>query len=95
MCAKSLYYNELVNINYNVIGGYLTGRLRGGFEAELKWLLLRFVFGYNFSNPIVLKGESVINGELKENQPVIDNNGNELEFDFSGICYAWGITVLL
>jgi len=69
--------------------------LRGGFEAELKWLVLRFVFGYRFANPVVLKGDGIINGVKKENQPVIDNNGQELEFDFSGICYAWGITVLL
>ena len=89
------FYNELENINYSLSGGYFVGRLRGGFEAELKWLVLRFVIGYKFANPVVLKGESIINGVKKENQPVLLSNGEELEFDFSGICYAWGITILL
>jgi hypothetical protein len=89
------FYNELENIKHNVSGGYLAGRLRGGFEAKLKWLVLRIVFGYRFANPVVLTGDSTINGVMQENQPVIDNNGNELVFDFSGIYYAWGITVLL
>lgn len=89
------FYNELENIKHNVSGGYLAGRLRGGFEAKLKWLLLRFVIGYRFANAGVLNGESIINGVKKENQPVIDNNGKELVFDFSGIYYAWGITILL
>jgi len=35
------FYNELENIKHNVSGGYLAGRLRGGFEAKLKWLMLR------------------------------------------------------
>jgi len=88
-------YNELENIKHNVSGGYLAGRLRGGFEAKLKWLMLRIVIGYRFANAGVLKGESIINGVKKENQPVIDNNGKELVFDYSGIYYAWGITILL
>ena len=89
------FYNELENINYSLSGGYFVGRLKGGFEAELKWLVLRFVFGYRFANPVILKGDEIINGVKKENQPVIDKNGNILEFDFSGICYSWGITVLI
>ncbi|MBT8379106.1 MAG: hypothetical protein KJN64_07740 [Ignavibacteria bacterium] len=76
-------------------GGYFTARLRGGFEAKLKWLLLRFVFGYRYANPVVLKGESIINGEKNENQAVLDKSGDELKFDFSGIQYVWGISVLL
>ena len=47
------FYNELENINYSLSGGYFVGRLRGGFEAELKWLVLRFVIGYKFANPVV------------------------------------------
>ncbi|MGB5849375.1 MAG: hypothetical protein WBH40_12855 [Ignavibacteriaceae bacterium] len=89
------FHNELENIKHNVSSGYLAGRLRGGFEAKLKWLMLRIVIGYRFANSVVLTCDSIINGEKKENQPVIDNNGNELVFDFSGIYYAWGITVLL
>lgn len=89
------FYNELENINYSLSGGYFLSRLRGGFEAKLKWLVLRFVIGYKFANPVVLKGDSNINGVKSENQAVLLSNGEELEFDFSGICYAWGITVLL
>ena len=89
------FYIELENIKHNVSGGYLAGRLRGGFEAKLKWLMLRIVIGYRFANAGVLNGESNINGVKKENQPVIDNNGKELVFDYSGIYYAWGITILL
>lgn len=89
------FYNELENINYSLNGGYFVGRLRGGFEAKLKWLVLRFVIGYKFANPVILKGESIINGVKKENQPVLLSNGEELEFEFSGICYAWGVTILL
>lgn len=89
------YNNELENRKHSLSGGYFTGRLRGGFEAKLKWLVLRFLAGYRFANPVVLKGDSMINGVKKENQPVIDNNGKELEFDFSGFYYTWGISVIL
>jgi hypothetical protein len=88
------FYSELDNIQHSLSGGYLVSRVRGGFEATLKWLILRLVFGYRFANPVVLEGESIINGVQTNNQTVLDN-GRELEFDFSGIYYAWGITVLL
>lgn len=88
-------YNEVENIKYDLNGGYFTARLRGGFEAKLKWLVLRFVFGYRYANPVVLKGKSIINGEKNENQAVLDKSGDELKFDFSGIQYVWGISVLL
>jgi hypothetical protein len=88
-------YTDNENIKYDLSGGYFTARLRGGFEAKLKWLLIRFVFGYRYANPVVLKGEEVINGEKNKNQPVIDRNGDELKFDFSGIQYVWGISFLL
>jgi len=94
--TKAHYFNnELENNKHSLSGGYFISRLRGGFEVELKWLVLRFLAGYRFANPVVLKGESIIDGVKEENQPVIDNNGNELEFDYSGFYYTWGITVLL
>jgi hypothetical protein len=88
-------FNEVENIKYDLNGGYFIARLRGGFEAKLKWLVLRLVLGYRYANPVVLKGDSTVNGEKMENQPVIDRNGNELKFDFSGIQFVWGISVLL
>jgi len=63
--------------------------------VDASYWMLRIVIGYRFANAGVLKGESIINGVKKENQPVIDNNGKELVFDYSGIYYAWGITILL
>jgi len=70
-------------------------RLRGGLEANLKYVLLRFVVGYKFTNPVVLTGESNINGVMNDDVPIIKDDGSKLEFDFSGFNYQWGITILL
>ncbi len=80
---------------YSLNGGYFMARLRGGLEAQLKWVLLRFVIGYRFANAVVLTGESNVNGVLIDDVPIIEDDGSKLEFDFSGFIYQWGITILL
>lgn len=89
------FYNVLHHENYSLTGGYLMARLRGGLEANLKFVLLRFAVGYRFANPVVLTGESNINGVMNDDVPIIKDDGSKLEFDFSGFNYQWGITILL
>ncbi len=89
------FYNVLQHEKYSLTGGYFLARLRGGLEANLKFVLLRFVIGYRFANPVVLTGESNVNGVLNDDGPIIKDDGSKLEFDFSGFNYQWGITILL
>jgi hypothetical protein len=94
----STHYPSSVTVQtntYSLNGGYFMARLRGGLEANLKFVLLRFVIGYRFANPVVLTGESNINGVIKDDVPIIKDDGSKLEFDFSGFNYQWGITILL
>lgn len=88
-------YHEIENHFFSLSGGYFLARFSGGVEAKLKFVLLRFMIGYKFADPVELSGESVINGSRREDQYLLDRNSNNVEFDFSGLHYGWGISILL
>lgn len=95
--AASFFNNTSQNINNEgeLSGGYFSGRLSGGFVFDLSGVLLNTMFGYRIANAGELEGDFTENGLSVNDRPLYNVRGNAIEFDYSGIFFAGGISIIL
>lgn len=83
-----------LNVKNTVNGSYFAGRIKGGLQFIVQSFVFEIGLGYRFADSGELVGDHVENGRTYKDMPVRDINGNGIEFDYSGLIFTGGISIL-
>jgi hypothetical protein len=84
-----------LDVKNTVDGSYFAGRIKGGLQFLVQNFVFEIGLGYRIANAGELVGEHVENGVTYKDMPVRDINGNDIEFDYSGVFLTGGISIMI
>ena len=82
-----------LNIENTADGTYFAGRIKSGVNYNIQNVLLEFAVGYRLADAGELKGDQVENGTTYSDVTMLDINGNDIEFDYSGFFVSGGVSI--